>query len=107
MSDGIKIVLSPIDSPYHAVDAVPIIADCGHRTWIGPTALQRVSNPFLVTHTTCMHCMPATELFKSVKEQGGFTALPGTREEMERAIGKLETDITYSMFNIREVDPEQ
>lgn len=97
-----KIILSPIDSQYHADDASPIKADCGHQAWIGPTSLNTVLNPFMPTTTVCVRCVDPKELRASVKAFG-VTALPGTHEELAAALGQDEADETYRMLGVREL----
>lgn len=103
--DVAYIVLSPVPSPYHSADSVEIGADCGHRCWIGPTAMGAVLNPFMRTRTVCLRCVMTDPVLRrglrdDVRE--GLRALPGTREEIAREFGQEIADDMWERFNVRE-----
>jgi len=85
------LILAPIDSA-HTPDSVQVDADCGHRCWIAPSGMNLTLDPSIPTTTVCARCMDPVELLASVAEHGGIAAVPGSREEVERELGKDATD---------------
>lgn len=103
------ILLSPLDSPYHSEDAVPIAAGCGHQCWIGPTSLQTTLSPFMKTQTTCLRCAYADPKTRDkvldVFRQGKSTkTLPGILDELRQSLGEEEAERTIKRFEIEEWD---
>ena len=110
--DVVRLVLVPEDQS-HTADSVLIDASCGHRAWISNNARAQVEEMDGYTvETVCVPCLIANEealrgFVEQLEALGGFTALPGTREDLNKELGVAETDQAWTRLGARELTPEQ
>lgn len=96
------LILSPFDGA-HTPDSVVVTADCGCRSWIAPSGLALVRNPFAVTRTACMRHVD-TDTLREAAAAGKFLAVPGSRAELNAVLGVAAVDQLFAQLSIREDD---
>lgn len=83
----------------------PYIGACGCLLIVSPTGMaQMAANPRI--EAKCMECSgydQATMVLTGAMGQN--RAMPGQREELEKSIGKAETDRIWKLLNMKVVDP--
>lgn len=96
------LILSPLDGA-HTPDSVEVTADCGCRSWIAPSGLALVRNPFAATTTVCMRHLDPDDLREAVAAHK-FRAVPGSRAELDAILGVAAVDQLFAQLSIREDD---
>lgn len=86
MTDQATIIVSPAAEGYiHTADAVQIMADCGHKSWISPAGIQNQAT--LKARTICMRCVTPEQAMSE-----NWRVTPEVYAALVTEIGQVEAD---------------